>query len=40
MNALVDQHLIDKLYDASKAGVPVELIVRGLQRHQRSRRAQ
>lgn len=29
MNALVDQGLIDKLYDASAAGVKIELIVRG-----------
>ena len=30
MNALVDQIAIDKLYEASAAGVPVELIIRGV----------
>ncbi len=29
MNALVDKGIIDKLYDASQAGVKIELIVRG-----------
>jgi polyphosphate kinase len=30
MNALVDPILIDKLYEASNAGVPIELIIRGM----------
>ncbi|MEQ1726117.1 MAG: RNA degradosome polyphosphate kinase [Sphingopyxis sp.] len=30
MNALVDARMIEKLYEASAAGVPIELIVRGI----------
>ena len=30
MNALVDQAIIDKLYEASRAGVPIELVIRGV----------
>lgn len=30
MNALVDKEIIDKLYDASQAGVEIKLIVRGI----------
>ena len=30
MNSLIDQEMIDKLYDASKAGVKIQLIIRGI----------
>jgi polyphosphate kinase len=30
MNSLSDFRMIDKLYDASKAGVKVQLIIRGI----------
>lgn len=30
MNALIDRQMIDKLYEASQAGVKIELIIRGL----------
>ncbi len=30
MNALVDQEIIESLYQASRAGVPIDLIVRGI----------
>lgn len=30
MNSLIDQEMIDKLYEASKAGVKIQLIIRGI----------